>query len=221
MTVATLFQARPRHVPPLPWAAVVVGAVFAALLALDAAGAFELSGGETVVIGVRLFVPLLILRWPVLGGFAAMAVDGLDVVITDALDIGGFGDHYAALDKLLDTYYLTLELLVALTWESAWARLPAVALFAYRLAGVALFEITDERIFLFIFPNMFENWWLYVVVVAKWWPSLFPRDWKSLLIPMVVLLVPKMAQEYLLHFAEAKPYNWFQENVLEKLGIEY
>jgi hypothetical protein len=122
---------------------------------------------------------------------------------------------------VLDTYYLTLELLVAFTWESAWARIPAIALFAYRLVGVGLFEATEARIFLFIFPNMFENWWLYVVVVAKWWPGLVPRDWTTMAIPMGILLVPKMAQEYLLHFAEAKPYNWLQENVLERMGIDY
>ena len=156
------------HVPPLDgfnfrFAAVLAAAaaaVFATLLLLDATGTMNMSTGETVVIGLRLLVPLLILRFWVAGGIVAMLLDGADVIITDALDMGGFGDHYAELDKVLDSYYLTLELLVALGWRNAWVRLPAVALFAYRLVGVALFEATEARNFLFIFPKMFENWWL-------------------------------------------------------------
>ncbi|MBE0608774.1 MAG: hypothetical protein IH609_05305, partial [Dehalococcoidia bacterium] len=168
--------------------ALAVAAVFGTLLLLDASGTMNMSTGETVVIGLRLFVPLLILRFWVAGGITAMLLDGADVIITDALDMGGFGDHYAELDKVLDTYYLTLELLVAFGWRNAWARLPAVALFAYRLVGVVLFEFTEARIFLFIFPNMFENWWLYVAVVMKWFPRAVPHDGRTVIIPMLALL---------------------------------
>jgi hypothetical protein len=199
----------------------LAAAVFGTLLVLDATGAVGLSGGETVVIGLRLFVPLLIMRFWVTGGIIAMLLDGADVIITDALDIGGFGNHYAELDKVLDSYYLSLELLVVFGWANAWARLPAVALFAYRLVGVAFFETTDLRIFLFIFPNMFENWWLYVVVVMKWFPRAVPHDRRTVIIPMLALLVPKMAQEYLLHFAEAKPWEWMQARILEPIGIDF
>jgi hypothetical protein len=122
---------------------------------------------------------------------------------------------------VLDSYYLALELLVALGWRNAWARLPAVVLFGYRLAGVALFETTQARIFLFIFPNMFENWWLYVAIVMKWFPRAVPCNWKTVVIPMLALLVPKMGQEYLLHFAEAKPWNWTQRHILEPIGIDF
>ncbi|MEX2081348.1 MAG: hypothetical protein WEC33_07000, partial [Dehalococcoidia bacterium] len=195
--------------------------LFALLVGADLISLFDLSTGETVVIGIRMLVPVLILRWWLVGGVAAMLVDGLDVVITDALDMGGFGSHYAELDKVLDTYYLTLELLVALTWQNAWARIPAVGLFAYRLVGFVLFEVTGQRIMLFIFPNVFEIWWLYCVVVMKWFPGAVPGGWKSLLVPMVLLLVPKMAQEYLLHFAEAKPWGWIQENILAPVGIDF
>jgi hypothetical protein len=30
-----------------------------------------------------------------------------------------------------------------------------------------------------------------------------------------MLLVPKMAQEYLLHYAEAEPWDWIKKNVLQ------
>ncbi len=198
-----------------------VVAVFIGFLALRWAGVYGGSGGETVIIGLRLFVPLLILRYWFTGGIIAMLLDGADVIIVDAIDIGGFGDHYAELDKVLDSYYLALELLVAFGWKNAWARFPAVALFAYRAAGVVCFELTEARIFLFIFPNMFENWWIYVVVVMKWFQGAVPHNTRTVVIPMLALLVPKMAQEYLLHFAEAKPWNWTKGHILEPIGLNF
>ncbi len=177
------------------------------------AGRTVLSEGELIVIALRLLIPLLILRNPLVGGLAAMAIDALDVVIIELIGLGGFGDHYAQLDKLLDTYYLTIELYVAWSWE-IWAKAPAVFLYVYRVIGVILFEITGTRWLLLVFPNMFENWWLYCVIVARFFPSIYPRSYKTVAIPMVLLLIPKLAQEYLLHFAEVQPWDWIKRNIL-------
>jgi hypothetical protein len=179
---------------------------------------FLISGpwteGALIVIALRLLVPLLIFRWNLVGALLAMFLDTADVILVDLMGIGGFEGHYHTTDKLLDSWYLTIELIVALQWENPWAKWPAVVLFAYRAIGVVIFEITQARIALFIFPNMFENWWLYVVIVAKFWPRHSPSSLRSMLIPMLILLVPKMAQEYLLHFAEAKPWDWTKDNIL-------
>lgn len=174
-----------------------------------------MSQGELIIILLRLLVPLVIFRWRLTGGIVAMLLDGSDVILIDALGRGGFGDHYATLDKLLDTYYLTIEVLVALGWRNGWARWPAVGLFAYRLIGVVVFELTERRIMLFFFPNLFENWWLYVVAVERFKPRWAPRNVRSVVAPLLLLLAPKMGQEYLLHFAEAKPWNYLKE----KLGL--
>lgn len=172
-----------------------------------------MTTGELIIIALRLLVPLLILRAPLAGGIAALLLDGLDVVLIELIPGGSFGDHYHTLDKLLDTYYLTLELIVALRWTNPWTRLPAIILFAYRLVGVILFELTERRIMLFLFPNMFENWWLYVVAVERFRPGWTPRSWRSTLFPLFILLVPKMIQEYVLHFAELKPWNFIKEQL--------
>lgn len=170
--------------------------------------------GEAIIIALRLLVPLLIFRYPLAGGLAAMLLDGLDVVLIELIPGGSFGSHYHTLDKLLDSYYLTIELIVALRWTSPYARLPAILLFAYRAIGVVLFEVTQRRLLLFIFPNLFENWWLYCVIVERFWSRVYPRSLRTTLIPLVLLLIPKMVQEYLLHFAEAKPWDWIKRNVL-------
>src|SRR5438874_1767189 len=80
-----------------------------------------MNHGELIIIALRLIVPLTILRWPLAGGLAAMVLDALDVVLIEFIPGGSFGDHYAALDKLLDSYYLAIELAVALRWKNPWA----------------------------------------------------------------------------------------------------
>ena len=143
-----------------------------------------------------------------------MLLDGADVILVDLISSGGFGPHYPQIDKALDTYYLTIELLVSLTWASPYARLPSIILYAYRLVGVAAFELSSERVLLFIFPNLFENWWLYCVASKRLWPSFYPRSWRGVAAALLLLLIPKMAQEYLLHYTEAKPWEWTKEHIL-------
>ena len=174
-----------------------------------------MSTGELIVIALRLVIPLMILRFPLAGGIVAMVLDALDVVLIELIGLGGFGGHYPELDKALDSYYLTLELIVALGWSNAWARIPAVVLYVYRGIGVIAFESTHLRVMLFIFPNLFENWWLYVVIVARFFPRLYPRSARTVLVPLLILLVPKMVQEYLLHYAEVQPWDWIKHHVLQ------
>jgi hypothetical protein len=174
------------------------------------------STGEWIVIGLRLAIPLLILRYPLFGGVTAMILDALDVVIIEVIGLGGFGAHYSEIDKLLDTYYLTLEVIVAFRWANPYARYPAMFLYVYRLIGVVIFEIIDKRVTLFIFPNLFENWWLYVVVVARFFPKTSPRDLKTTAVPLLLLLIPKMGQEYLLHYQEAEPWDWTKHHILNR-----
>lgn len=171
-----------------------------------------MSLGALIVITLRLVVPFLILKKNLTGGILCMLVDGIDVILIDLMHLGGFGGHYHQIDKVLDTYYLSFEFFVATRWANNFERLPTLILFGYRMIGVVLFELTEHRIVLFIFPNMFENWWLYVVAVRAWHPQWTPQSWRAVAIPMFILLIPKMAQEYLLHFAEAQPWNWFKQH---------
>jgi hypothetical protein len=193
--------------------------VLAGLAAGKASGAVPITGGELIVIAVRMVVPLLILRYWLAGGVVAMLLDMADVIVVDAIGLGGFGDHYAETDKLLDSYYYVLELAVAWRWAGPWLRIPAIVLFVHRLIGAVLFELLHAHVVLFIFPNLFENWWLYCAVVMKWFPGITPRNAKTTFIPLALLLIPKMGQEYLLHVSEAHPWDWTKQHVLEPVGI--
>jgi hypothetical protein len=170
---------------------------------------------DFIVIAVRLVVPLLILRYPLVGGWTALVLDALDVALMDALGaLGGDGWYnYRLLDSRLDFYYLSLMAIVAGRWRNPYARWPALALFAWRSAGVILFWLTGQQIVFFVFPNLFENWWLYCVTVERFWPRLYPHSVRSAAVPLVVLLVPKMVQELLLHVLQAQPWDWIMRNV--------
>jgi hypothetical protein len=48
-------------------------------------------------------------------------------------------------------------------------------------------------------------------VVARFWPRLSPHSVTSVVVPLVLLLIPKMVQEYVLHFAEARPWQFIKQ----------
>lgn len=166
--------------------------------------------GQLVVIGLRLVVPLLILKRPLAGGIIVMLLDALDVVIVEWFGPGGMGDHYHSIDKVLDLYYLGLEAWVALSWTERLPRLTAISLFVYRVAGVIVFELTNWRPALFLFPNLFEHWFLFALVRNKWFPNLRLDSWGRIALWLVILYIPKLGQEYLLHVAEAQPWDWIK-----------
>lgn len=174
-----------------------------------------MTEGQIFVIGLRLFVPLLILWRPLPGSILAMLLDAFDVIIVEFFGEGGMGAHYHSIDKLLDTYYLSLQAWVALGWTDRRLKITAIALFAYRLVGVLIFEITDWRPTMFVFPNLFENWFLFVLIRNRFFPGLLLDSWKRIAVWLFVLYIPKIGQEYLLHVAQAQPWGWAKG----KLGI--
>lgn len=172
-----------------------------------------------IVIALRLIVPVTILRWPLAGALVSVLADGFDVVLVDALglltgELGGFGTYYQTMDKWLDMYYLSFEAWVSLRWPNRLVRNTSVFLFVYRFIGLVLFEITGIRVFFFFFPNLFENFFLYYVVVAQFFPRLVPTNLKQLALALFILYVPKFGQEWLLHYQLAQPWIWFKQTVL-------
>jgi hypothetical protein len=153
-----------------------------------------------IIVLIRLVVPLSILRWPFFGGVLSFVADALDIVLASLIDLGGLW-NYHALDKYLDTYYLALEFIVAQRWE-ALERGVASVLFVYRLIGVVIFEITGARAVLFFFPSLFENFFLFNAGRLQFLPQ-YVLTPPRLAVWLVVLLIPKMVQEYFIHYQRA------------------
>ena len=152
---------------------------------------------ELIILLVRVLGSLPVLRWPFLGGIFAVLIDLSDLFFMNLLDLGGVG-NYQEFDKYLDQVYMLTFLIVALRWEPV-PRGIAVVLYAYRLAGFLVFEITGTRELLLVFPNLFEVWFLFVAGL-KFFKIDFDYTPRQLAFAAVPLVSVKMFQEYALHY---------------------
>lgn len=162
---------------------------------------FSIPTGIAVIFGLRLIIPLTIFRYPLWGGLASLIVDAADTNI-----IKPFGveiPNYTTTDKYLDIYYLTIELIVSLSWFNKLARNTSIFLYAWRLIGVLAFSITHIQSLLFVFPNLFENFFLFYVLLIKMGKEVKEKTWlnslKRLAIVLFILWLLKIPQELVLH----------------------
>jgi hypothetical protein len=112
----------------------------------------------TLIVAARLIVPLFIPRFPLVI-LVALVVDGIDQPLLATYTGNDTGPHgpYQSYDKALDVYHLTIAYLATMrNWQHKGAFEIGRFLFFYRLVGVTLFELFEERFLLFIFPNTFE-----------------------------------------------------------------
>jgi hypothetical protein len=158
--------------------------------------ALAVTTEELIIAAVRVAGALPVLRWAFAGALVAIAVDFSDLFQMNLLELGGVR-NYQALDKWLDLAYMATFLIVALRWRGH-ARTIAVSLLAYRLVGVAAFEVAGARSLLLAFPNVFEFWFLFVAGVRRYRPSYELTFARSLLwlVPVAAL---KEAHEIVLH----------------------
>jgi hypothetical protein len=149
---------------------------------------------EALAAGLKFAAALPVLRWPLVGAAISILADGLDVVVMNYVNLGGGGIRdYHLFDKWTDLFGYVTFLVVALRWRGR-DRAIAVVLWTMRMAGITLFEFLHVRAALIFCPNLFETWFLWVLVRDAW--KLTPRTGSVLLAVMVVM---KLAQEWLLH----------------------
>ena len=155
-----------------------------------------MTAEELAIMIVRVAGALPVLRWAFAGGLVAVFTDLSDLFLRNLLDLGGVR-NYQALDKWLDQAYQLTFLIVALRWRGT-ARSVALALFAFRLAGFALFEATGARVVLLAFPNVFEWWFLFVASLPHWRPN-FAFTRRNTAFALAGLTALKLLHEYALH----------------------
>ncbi|MFK8022689.1 MAG: hypothetical protein AB8G26_01890 [Ilumatobacter sp.] len=155
-----------------------------------------------IVLLLRLFVPLLILRYPLPAIVFALVLDAADQTIFQAwtdLDL----TTYQSYDKALDVFYLAIAYIATFrNWRNPTAIAAAVFLWYYRLIGVTLFELTEWRPLLLIFPNTFEYYFIAIAVVRLRWSdrTLSPRT--VVTIAACIWVFIKLPQEWWIHIAQ-------------------
>jgi hypothetical protein len=155
-----------------------------------------------VVLALRFGIPLFIPRFPLPAILAALVIDAADQTIfqqfTD-LNLDGYQNY----DKALDIFYLTIAFLaVYRNWANTTAINVARFLWYYRLVGVWLFEVFQERWILFIFPNTFEYFFIaYVAVGTQWDPRRLTHRAVIGLAAFIWIFI-KLPQEWWIHIAQ-------------------
>lgn len=167
-----------------------------------------------MILAVRGAVPLLVLRWPFWAALACIPADAFDSIIQDALGVHPLEGHYHNVDKAFDIYYLAIEAWVARSWPDLLARATALVLFGLRLLAVILFEITDSRGLFLIGPNVFENFYLFVAGMRTIDPGYRVTSRWQLAAIVVFVGLPKLLQEYVMHYREAETWKFVKENIL-------
>lgn len=167
---------------------------------------------------VRLLIPLSILRFPLIGILLAMLVDMYDWKFVSLATPEQY-NFYQNWDKALDFYYQLFIIFIVFRFKDEIAKKTAIFLFLYRIAGLLLFYVTQNRNFLLLFPNIFENfvifYLLYVFIAKK--DILFTSK-KILAIVLAVLTIPKIIHEYFQHFLVKQPWELYDIGML--LGTE-
>jgi len=161
----------------------------------------------------RFIVPLSIPRFPLPGILASLILDAVDQTIFQqfpGLDLS----NYQGYDKALDIYYLSIAYISTLrNWKNQFAFQVSRFLFYWRLVGVALFELTQLRPLLLIFPNTFEYFFIFYEAYRLRWD---PR-WmsKKLVIGAAtfIWIIIKMPQEYWIHIGKIDTTDWIKTSL--------
>ncbi|CUS04805.2 conserved membrane protein of unknown function [Candidatus Promineifilum breve] len=155
-----------------------------------------------IVVGLRFLLPLLIPIFPLPAIIVCLLLDGVDQTIFQSFTTMSL-DGYQGYDKALDIYYLTVAYISTFrNWVNSYAFRTSRFLYYYRLVGVVLFELTQFRPLLLIFPNVFEYFFIwYEAVRLLWNPARLTR--RAILIAAAAIWIfIKLPQEYWIHIAQ-------------------
>lgn len=108
--------------------------------------------------------------------------------------------NYQTWDKVMDIYYLSIAFYVSLSWKEKLAKKLSIFFFSLRALGVVVLLFIHARELLLLFPNIFENFFLFYLLFKK-----FTNNAKLFTgVPITIIIIasiviPKLIAEYYLH----------------------
>ncbi len=173
-----------------------------------------------VVLALRFVIPLFIPRFPLPAIILALVLDAADQTIFQQytnLNLDGYQNY----DKALDIFYLTIAFLaVYRTWSNPAAINVARFLWYYRLLGVWLFELFQQRWLLFVFPNTFEYFFIAYVAIATQWDPRRLTTRAVIGLAAFIWIVIKLPQEWWIHIAQNDFTDFMKETVFGVDGTD-
>lgn len=170
---------------------------------------------------IRTTVPLLILRFPLLGILLSSLIDMYDWFFVDTSTPEKL-DNYQHWDKSMDIYYQVIIVFAVLKFKDTLVKRTAISLFMFRCIGLVLFYTIGGRQFLFFFPNFFENFviaYLLFVFITK--EKIMLTSKKLLLLSFLIIALPKTIHEFFQHFLLRQPWEIYDVGAFLKLSGIY
>ncbi|MDG2101254.1 MAG: hypothetical protein P8K05_02805 [Dehalococcoidia bacterium] len=149
---------------------------------------------ELIISFVRIFASLIVFKFNFFGAILVILIDFSDLFMMNLISLGGVR-NYQLLDKFLDLFYIVYFLLITLRWHKILRNI-SILLFIFRILGFILFEFFQNRIILFIFPNIFEFWFIGITLLFLFRSKISKR---KIIIVIFVSTALKLIQEYILH----------------------
>ena len=149
---------------------------------------------ELIISFVRIFASLIVFKFNFWGGILVILIDFSDLFMMNLISLGGV-KNYQLLDKFLDLIYISYFLIISLRWKNMLRNI-SIGLFIFRILGFVLFEVFQDRLVLFLFPNLFEFWF---IGIAFLYYSRVEITNKKIFITLAIAFTLKMLQEYILH----------------------
>ena len=177
-----------------------------------------------LIVALKFALPLLILRFPFAAGWANFALDGIDGDLL--IPLGLPNDIYQPVDKVTD--WVTYVAIVVYAYRSQWPiRRLMFGLFLFRSIGQVAFLLTEEELFLALFPNFLEPLFLVTISILTW-QRVVRRvpDWRDRGFGILfryrwligtVIVIYKLQDEWFTHVANIDRSEFFQQ-LLERLS---
>jgi len=162
--------------------------------------------GIVLVVAAKFGLPLLIIRWPFVAGWANLVLDGVDGDLL--VPLGLPNETYQPIDKLSD--WVTYVAIVVLAYRDAWPiRRLMLGLFLFRSIGQVGFLATGNELMLAFFPNFLEPLFLVTASILAWERAVrHLPDWRErgfailrrYRLPIgIVIVIYKLQDEYVTH----------------------
>lgn len=159
-----------------------------------------------IVLALKFLLPVAILYFPFVAGWANFFLDSTDGDIL--IPLGLADSTYQPIDKIAD--WATYIAMVILAYKANWAiKKLILILFLFRSIGQTLFLLTGNELMLFFFPNFLEPLFLttasimaYQRVIKKrkdWQKHTFKVMSRHKYLIAILVIVYKMQDEFFTH----------------------
>lgn len=182
------------------------------------------AAGIIVIVAAKFLLPVLIVPFPFVAGWANFVLDSVDGDLL--IPLGLPNEIYQTVDKVAD--WVTYVAMVVVGYRNRWPiRRLMLGLFLFRTIGQVAFLLTANELFLALFPNFLEPLFLVTVSILAWQRvARHHADWTERGFAVLhrhrwvigtLIVLYKLQDEYFTHVANVDRSELLQQ-LLERLS---